>query len=246
MSPRMWSCRSPLFWLFPALIAMGCTALPPVDTFEEEDIEGRVMREELTSNRARLQFPKVGVAIPVNSKLKPGIIVGLRGQIEAVQKGMWFGLEFDYAAIDSKDPVSRGTSQADLNAAETEQLFESHERYQLMFTWDYDIPLGEGPFIPIFYAGLGLGAVAINPDEAPGFTAADFDVAYVFVARPEIGLLFPFHENIGAFLELSGDYIPALQFTGDTRINGQAANVDIGDSVGFSTINVFIGLNFRW
>ncbi len=246
MSLRKWSFSSRLSLLFPALIAVGCTAVPPVETLEEEDIEGRVMREELTSNRGRLQFPKIGVAIPVNSQLKPGIITGIRGQIEAVQKGMWFGFEFDYANMDSKDPVTSGTSQAELAAADTEQLFESYDRYQLMLTWDYDIPLGDGPFIPIFYAGLGLGAAAFNPKEASGFTSADFDVGYAFVARPEVGFLFPFHENIGAFLELSGDFIPEFQFTGDTRINGQATNVDIGEEVGFSTINVFAGLTIRW
>ena len=84
MSLRKWSFRSSLSWLYPALIAMGCTAAPPAETLEDEDSEARVMREELTSNRGRVQFPKVGVAIPVNSELKPGIIYGIRGQIEAV------------------------------------------------------------------------------------------------------------------------------------------------------------------
>src|SRR5574341_1422863 len=121
-----------------ALSVTGCTATPSMDADEEEDIEAQTLHTTMLRNRGHLE-PKGGLVIPTSSKYDPAAGAGLRGQIEAVMKGMWLGLDFDYASVDSSSALTRGSSEPDQLSADTEDLMKSFERYQVLFTWDYDI-----------------------------------------------------------------------------------------------------------
>jgi len=229
-----------------ALCLTGCIA-PPEDYYEEdEDLEARTLRTEMLTHRARLEV-RHGFVLPINSKFDattPIGVVGVKGQIESVQKGMWFGLEFDYMELDSTDPVGLGTPEAALLIADTEDLMDSHTRYQLLFTWDYDVPTGPSLYHPIFRFGLGLGAVAIDAQEAEGNTLLDFENAFAFLARPTVGFRFPLHENFALFAESNFDFIPQIQMSGRNKVSG--ADVDIGNEVDFSSLNLWVGVSFEW
>jgi hypothetical protein len=229
------------------LLAQGCRSGPAPVLEEDEDIAAKVMQSEMLEHRARLE-PKTGLVIPINSHYKiatpADAVAGIEGKFEAVQKGMWFGLNFDFATIESENPLARGASQSEFLAAKTEQLMHSLDRYELLLTWNYDIPTGEGLYYPIFRAGLGMGAVAIHPNAAEGNALLEFNELYSFVGRPTIGFRFPFHENVGAFIEAMYNYIPEARFNGTNRNTG--TKVDIGNRVELSTINVFAGISFEW
>lgn len=238
----------PALWV----LAAGCAGAPdPFD--EDEDVEARAMRTEMLKHRGRVE-PKGGIAIPMNSEFDVALpvgsdemMLGVKGMFEAVQKGMWFGFEFNAIGMESKDPIPLSTpppSESQLLAADTEQLMESHDRFTFMITWDYDIPTGDGLYYPIFRFGLGLGLVVIFPSEADGNTLLDFEEAYGFVARPTVGFRFPFHENFGAFVEANYDFIPEIQLTGRNEVT--RSNVDIGDEVDFSSLNLWAGFSFEW
>lgn len=228
--------------------APGCATRPSGPPSEDEDIEAQTMRESMLKTRARLE-PKGGVILPINSRYDVGYGGGIKGQIEAVEKWLWFGLAFDYASIDTKDPlqvVSPTPPAPNLGSLKTEQQMDHYDRYQLMLTFDYEIPTGAELYYPIFRIGLGLGAVGINPKEAPGNNLVEFDTHYSFVAQPTLGFRFPLHENVGLFVEGQYNFIPEAQLTGKENITGQDQNVDIGDKVEFSTVNLLAGISFEW
>ncbi len=230
------------------MLAFGCRTVPVAQfsEFEEgEDIEGLVVRTEMMKHRGRAE-PKTGIMIPINTSFDIATpadgVSGIKASYEAIQKGMFFGIEFNYVNFESKSPITRGSSQAVQLAADTEDLMKEFDRYQMMLTWDYDIPLGESLYSPIFRFGIGLGAVAIHPHEADGNTLIDIDDFFMFVGRPSVGFRFPFHENIAGFIEANYDFIPEGQLTGE--FGNQT--VDVGDKVDFSSGNVWIGLSFEW
>lgn len=252
MSFRFPGIRGVIYGSLLGLLALGCKAVPPspMDYEEEENIEETVLRTEMMKHRARVE-PKTGVLIPVNGDFEiadlSSPVIGVKGSFEAIQKGMFFGLEFNYAHFETKNPLQPSQSgpleAAELDALPTESLFESFDQYKLLFTWDYDIPLGTSLYSPIFRIGVGLGAVGIDPTEAPGNTLREFNQEFTFVGRPTIGFRFPFHEHIGAFIEANYDFIPEIQMTGKTLDE----NVNIGDNkVNFSTGNIWFGLSFEW
>jgi len=230
------------------LTAPGCATRPSGPPGEEEDIEAQTMRESMLTRRARLE-PKGGIVWPQNDKYDVGWGAGIKGQIEAIEKWLWFGLQFDYAAVDTKDPlevVGPSVPAPDLGSLKTEQQMKSFDRYQMLLTFDYEIPTGPELYYPIFRIGIGLGATAINPKEAPGNNLVEFDNHYAFVAQPTLGFRFPIHENVGLFVEGQYNFIPQAQLTGVEKITGQDQNVDIGNEVEFSTVNVFAGISFEW
>jgi len=229
-------------WL--AFVTLGCTVTPSqAPLAEEEDIEAQVLQTALIRNRARLE-PKGGVVVPLNAEYDVAAAAGIRGQIEAVIRGMWFGLEFDYANVETTDPITRGSTQQEQLSADTENLMEYFDRYQLLLTWDYEIDTGSGPFYPTFRFGLGLGGVMVAPQEAPGNTLLDFDDFFTVVVQPRVGFRFPFHENVGAFFQANLNWSPEGQLSGDNGLTRE--NVDIGDKVEFSAIEIWGGLSFEW
>jgi hypothetical protein len=257
------SVRRLISWSFIGLLAIGCQSTPtgagPAE--DEQDMEGSIERGEMMKHRARLE-PKTGVSIPINNEFDISNpidgVAGLKGAFEAIQKGFWFGLEFNYMSYETRNPVQQpvgSPSEPDsLAAVKTETLIKDFDRYTMMITFDYDIPLGDkvptednpGPdfYSPIFSFGLGLGAVAFNFDEAPGNVLTSFDKSINFVARPTVGFRFPFHEHIALFLEGNFDWIPQTQIEGQFRPTDE--NVKIGDKVDFSTANIWFGLSFGW
>ena len=248
MSTRTRTFMCAMAWSWLGLLALGCAAATnrePVE--EEEDVEARAMRTEMLEHRGRLE-PKTGFIFPINDRLKSSDpsspVLGMKGQFEAVSKGMWFGVEFLFARLDTKDPITTALSAPELLTLKTEQLLRQVDRYEAFLTWDYDIPLGDGPYWPLFRFGLGLGAVALNGYEARGNTLLAFDTAYNFVGRPSLGFRFPFTEHVGAFAEGSFDYIPKTQFSGHQR--GTKDRVNIGNDVEFSAANVMLGISFEF
>ena len=242
--------RSSLVWLVVALcciLVTGCNTVPsaPEDEVlaEDRDAETEAMSTEMLRQRGRIE-PRVGVAVPVNSNLESGAGAGVRAQLEAVQKGLFFGIQFDWITMDSKDPIDPGTNQNTLLSLDTENLLDSLDRFQLLATVDYDIPLARGDLSPIFRLGLGVGGVIFGFDEAEGNTSLEFDEGFSVVVQPRLGFLFPFHESFGAFVDAEYSFIPELQITGVNRATRE--NVDIGDTVELSTINVWFGFNFTW
>jgi hypothetical protein len=249
MSSRIRTLLCAMAWSWLGILALGCaTAGNREPAEEDEDIEARAMRTEMLEHRGRLE-PKTGIVFPINNQLSnsdPGSpVIGMKGQFEAVSKGMWFGVEFNFVRMDTQNPVpSPLPSGVNLLTLKTEQLLERVDRYEAFLTWDYDIPLGDGPYWPLFRLGLALGAVAFHGYEAPGNSLLQFDDGYTFVGRPSVGFRFPFTEHIGAFVEGSYDYMPKVQFSG--RQTGSPDRVNIGNDVEFSAANVMLGISFEF
>ena len=246
-------------------LAPGCSTPPPPGSEEEESIEAMTERTEMMKHRARLE-PKVGIAIPVNNRfntatIADGGVSGIKGAFEAVQKGMWLGVEFDYANIESNHPLT-DPQQLVTNGAnlKTEDLMKTFDRYEFLFVWEYDIPLGRNQpkaeasewdfYSPIFRPGLGLGMLTVNPKESSGNVGParrEFDNLYTFLARPTLSLLFPFHQNFGLFAEADFDWSPQSQLTGTgPSQSGGRVNTDIGSNVQFSTLNFWLGITFEF
>jgi hypothetical protein len=192
--------------------------------------------------------------IPLNSEFKPSGPMdgtsGIKGSLEAVQRGLFLGIEFDYAEIESKNPLPPQTPNG---STKTERLMENFDAYKLFLTIDYDVPLGDYQpdlekskfdfYSPIFRFGLGLGAICINASEAPGNTLTSFDKQFQFVGRPTVSFLFPFHPNFAVFIEGNFDWVPKIRMTG----SASGESVNIGDnSVDFSTANIWFGLSFQF
>ncbi len=247
---------------FLGLLAAGCSTPPPPGSEEEESIEAMTERTEMMTHRARLE-PKTGIAVPINDRFEIATptdgMSGIKGAIEVVQKGMWLGLEFDFAEIDTKNPAQNVQDLITQGSTlKTENLMKSFDRYEFLFTWDYDIPLGSylpSPensgwdfYSPILRPGLGLGAVAINPKEADAVAPlGEFDNLIAFLARPNLSLLFPFHQHLGLFVEADFDWIPESQFSGKASIQGVGrVSADIGDKVELSTANFWVGLTIEF
>jgi hypothetical protein len=264
MSVSLGSVRRLISWSFIGLLAIGCQSTPngpAVADGEEGDMEASIERDEMMKHRARLE-PKTGISFPMNNEFEVADpsdgVGGIKGAFEAIQKGFWFGLEFDYMAFDSKNPaqtpVGTPNEPASLAAFTTETLIKNFDRYTILATFEYDILLGDhvptvdNPgfdfFSPIFSFGIGLGGTAFNIEEAPGNVLTEFDKTFTFVARPTVQFRFPFHENFGLFIEGNYDWIPEVQLEGQFRPTDE--NVEIGDKVDFSTGNVWIGLTFQF
>jgi hypothetical protein len=255
-------------WSFLGLMALVFQSAPvaiAADEDEEESPDARIERTEMFKHRARLE-PKTGLRFPINDKFDVAVpfdptnaVAGVKGALEAVERGIWLGFEFTYTEFEVGDPLSAPEGlPSDITAvgnAQTEGMMESFDRYDLLLTLDYDVELGThvptpehpGPdfFSPIFTFGIGLGATVINPNESDGNPFTKFDNTYMFIARPTVGFRFPFHENVALFAEASYDFIPTIQMTGSFTPTRE--NVDIGgNTVDFSTFNLFFGLSFSW
>ena len=229
------------------------------DDQDDEITEETIMATEMLDHRARLEL-KTAFIIPTNSKFDIETPVstdngfqfvgGIKGSFE-VAKNTWATFEVDYARLESTSPVVPGTSQVDLLAARTEDLMEYYDRIQVFLGVDYDFVLGKsypkpewGLYSPIFRIGMGLGGTAMLPKEAEGNTLIKLHNAYAFVVRvPSLAFLFPFHENVGLFVQGDLDWVPyKVQMDG----NVQGENVDVGNSIEFSSFNVSMGLMFQW
>lgn len=280
MSLRLRTLRNTFAWFVLGVFAAGCKTAPPpsdIPEEEEEDVETKTALTEMMQHRAFVQL-KTGVMIPFNNEFETAGIAdgvsGVKGALETIQKGMWLGMEFDYARVHSSKPVSLNwnspeqiqRSNEEFNNASTEQLMNYHDRFQVMLTWDYDIPLGKKApkkqwdlYSPIFRLGLGLGGMVVNPEEADGVKfRTDFNNAWGFVGRPNLGLTFPFQQHVQAFLEFNLDFVVGSLNASDgfgINMDGTAPtslgdtttqNIEDKNAVQYSTANFYFGLIFEW
>src|ERR1041385_2364791 len=108
MSASSWL-RNVLVGSMLGLLGVGCRTPGAPIAPEDENIEEQAMRTEMMEHRGRFEL-KSGLMFPVNNRLSSADpsdgVLGLKGAFEAVQKGMFFGLEVDYAEMDTKDPIT--------------------------------------------------------------------------------------------------------------------------------------------
>jgi len=240
-------------WSFLAFLSLGCP-IPASAADDQDDIEGQVERSMMFTQHARID-PKTGFRIPINDKIDiatpADIVTGIQAAFEAIDRGIWFGLEFDYSLFQIASGVN-----PDLVTGDTEGLMTEFDRYDILFTFDYDIPLGDHLpdveksgfdfYSPVFTFGLGLGAAIINAAETDAARETrKFDPEYAFLARPTVGFRFPFHENMGLFAQASYDFVPEFQMEGVLRQTDE--KVEIGSTkVDISCFNFFFGLSFTF
>lgn len=239
----------------------GCHTSPDVEDYyyqDEESFEKQLGREEMLHQRAILDL-KGNAFIPLDTDFKVGYGGGIKGELE-VYPNLFLGLELDYVYQEVDENASdvlgqfrsNPNSQAALQAAaslDAEQWMESFERYNILFVFDYDIPFWEDdPHAPVFRFGVGLGAVIITAEEVPSDTFAEpFDarVFSQFLARPSVGLRFPFHDHFSVFTQVSLDLIPSDNMS----VSGplfDSNRTDLDGQVNFSGLNIGVGFAFTW
>ena len=240
--------RNILVWSALGLLGAGCKTTPSVPMGPDDETgDEQALRSEFMTHCGRIEA-KTGIVLPVNDRFDISDpsdgVVGVKGSFEAVEKGMFFGLEFDYTGIDVKDPITPATLGAqNLLNLHTEQLLDHFKRFEFLATWDYDIvlPLTGTKYDPILRPGIGLGLVLIDPEEALGNTLVTFDNLYQFVGRPTLALRFPFTENFGAFIEANYDFVPQSNLQG--QVAPSRKTQDIGDKIEFGTGNLWFGIS---
>ncbi|MBI4586877.1 MAG: hypothetical protein HY717_22920 [Planctomycetes bacterium] len=192
--------------------------------------------------------------VPINSNLNIGGGVGVKAEMEAF-KNLYLGLGFDYIRqlVDETVADMLARFPGDPNAqneainADPEQWLESLDRYNILFLYDYDVPLWEGKHPLIFRHGVGLGAVLINGQEVPGGTFAQTPEVRLFtqfLARPSVGFRWPIIDNLLIFVEASFDWVPVQNLTVDGATFTRRAKVD--GQVEFSGFNLGGGLTVSW
>jgi hypothetical protein len=206
--------------------------------------------------RARVEF-KGGFNFPFDTDIEPGSGVGIKGSIERF-KNLYFGLEYNYFynTIDETvaefqdlfetDPVR---AQREALGADPEQWLKHLSRHNILFTADYEIPLGDalGAYTPVFRFGLGLGAVLVDGREISSNNFADdVDVRFfaMFLARPEIAFHFPLHKNVQLFIEGDLELTPDGELVVEGDLFGRRTRIE--DDVNFSAASVFGGVSVNW
>lgn len=235
----------------------GCQAQRSIeDLYNESDEEmlARTARERMLHRRAIVEV-KGGATIPLDPDFEVGSTVGVKGEME-VFKNLYLGLEFDYVnqgvetTIDDilQDFVA-GSPAAEnaARSAEPEQWFEEFDRYNILFLFDYDVPLWDSDRAAMFRFGVGLGAVIVTGDTVSTAFADEIDsrVFGQFLARPSVGFRIPIVENLLFFTEASLDLVPEDTLTIDGRLVG-GRRTKFDDDVTFSTFNIGGGLSVTW
>jgi hypothetical protein len=208
---------------------------------EEENPEERVASSEMLEHRARIE-PKTGIILPVNQLFKtagPGDgASGIKGSFEAVEKGIWFGLEFDYTGMKTEHALGV------LNRSE--DWMKGFDRFEILASFDYDIVLPffkNSTYNPILRPGIGAGLAIVSPVNVSP-SVLELKDLYQFVGRIALALRWPFHKNIAAFVEGDFDWIPQSKF--DVSFKNVSGTQVLGDNVEFSTGNIWFGLSFEW
>lgn len=231
----------------------GCQTPPPLGGFETmEEVIEREQESRMIHRRVNIDI-KGGGFFPIDSDFDPGPLIGFKGQIEGY-KNLYFGIEYNFITQDIGDTVEdflrdfqNGDPTAERKAlsADPEQWFESLDRHEILFGFDYDIPFDRGPFVPRFRFGAGIGAVIFDGDliSDDAFGPELDDRTFVgFLFRPSAGFRFPVHENVVLFLEGSFDLIPPL----DVTVNLDRNRTRLTDKVNFMGGSIAAGISITW
>ncbi len=240
-----------LDWSFP----LPSFQTTPGGGYEEyDDIITREEASQMLHRRFNLEI-RGEAFVPLNSNLNVGGGIGVKAEMEAV-KNLYLGLGLDYirqtvdetvADMQARFNAGDPNAQGDAENAKPEQWLESLERYNILFLYDYDIPLWEGKHPLIFRHGVGLGAVFINGEEVRRGTFAqnpEVRLFTQFLARPSVGLRWSIIDNLLIFLEASFDWVPRQNLTVDGATFTRRAKVD--GEVDFSGFNLGGGLTVSW
>ena len=233
----------------------GCQTIPPYTGFEdEEELLAQVESTEMLHRWTRFEI-KGGGSIPFESEILPGPAFGFKGTIE-VYKNLYFGLGYDYSVhkIDEtlEDFAGQPNAPALAENAAAIQWLDSFDRHNILFLFDYFVPLGDGwgLYTPVVRMGAGVGVVLIDGEAvSTGTLAQDIDSRLYtdLLIRPSIGIELPVHENIEFFLETNLDLSLGLlnnQLTVDGQLAGRRTTID--DSVNFSAVSIMGGITFTW
>jgi hypothetical protein len=186
-------------------LIVGCQSHPEVQEdqkFEDDfgtELESppitaaSVSESEMLHRRARLE-PLIGVAVPVVGNFDPGIMAGVRGELEAFKNIFW-GVSFDWVHSEVGTGVSDILdSGGSLEAADADQWYESADRYNLLINLSWETPI-ERDFLGkdqplLLRLGLGLGTAIVVGNDDPAIARLGYHVFdyFGFVARPEVDL----------------------------------------------------------
>jgi hypothetical protein len=237
-------------WIFAvALASFGCQTAPTTQVEDPaieddfgEDIGGpinveSVSRDEMVHQRAQLEL-RAGGQIPFDvfrpdedASIDPGFGLGAKFAFETA-KNVFIGVLVDWTMHDVEDPGEvAGDNQI-------EQL-EKFQKWNILATADYDIPLTDAQNPLTFRVGGAMGLSIIKFDERDT-TINTFETFVSFVARPSVGLRLPITEEFLIFGELSYDLIP------ERSLETNQTAVVTGTRPVFSSGGFWLGLAYEF
>ena len=238
-------------WVLP-----GCQSQQQLEDFyyaDADEIIERSEREEMLHVHGIVDL-KGSAFIPFDSDYDVGAGIHVKGQLE-VAKNLYLGVELGYVyqevdetASDVLDAFTAGDPGQAAAAADLdpEQWMERFDRWNILFVFDYDIPLtdGDAPVNPLFRFGLGLGATIIDgkPDKNAFAPSVDSRIFAQFLARPSVQFRIPIVDFCLFFIDASVDFVPVDKMTID--LGGQRTKID--EDVYFSGFNLGGGFSFTW
>ena len=196
-----------------------------------------IQREEMLLQRAQIEL-RTGVSIPFDifrpdedPLTDPGLRLGTKAAFEAA-KNLFFGLAFDWTGHEVDDPpVALGPEQI--------QKIDSYDKYNILFTVDYDIPLYEDENPLLFRFGAGAGVTIEKFEERPA-QLENIDTFVGFIFRPHVGLRYHIADNWLVFTEASYEWVPERSLETNT-----GAKVS-GEQPVFSAGTFWLGFAYEW
>lgn len=215
----------------------GAVEAPPIT-------EESVSEEMMLHQRAQLEL-NAGMVMPIG-EFEVGPSLGLKGSLEAY-KNIFFGLSFDWARQNVDEGISSLDDPGDLERADADQFYEYINRYNLLMTADYDIPLEEDFLVEdtrlILRLGLGAGSsIIVGKEDKAIDETVKINTYFGFLLRPAVSLRWMLSKRSLVFFTAAYDFVYPDKI--DVRITGSSRRVD--DDLYFGTFLLQFGVAFEF